>query len=848
MIVKNNNGRIKTFKYLCPIAKVATSLLVIELVPIYSPSFSQSPIPLKAECCKMNSNLMLIPSFSCPAGCRYCFGPSKIGSDMSQETLEAIIHWQRSISDGNKLEITFHGGEPLVPGADFYKMALPLLREHLAPREVSFGMQSNLWLLTKELCELFKKHEVSLGTSLDGPEAINDAQRGNGYFKNTMAGIKLARSYGLSTGCICTFTAQSAKKTGAVFDFFLREGLDFSIHAALKPFGQAANGYALSPAEHGRLLIDMLDRYLEHTTRIGISTLDAMARSISAGKGGICTFCDCLGQYLAVDPDGWIYPCQRLAGIPMFRLGSVYDYPATDNLEKAPAWQMLRAREERVSESCGECPHLAYCRGGCPYNVLGANNGRLDGDLRDPHCPAYRQTFDEITERAMVEVFSGENMTAVASGGSEKYGLLRKGRLLKIMRGSPHPREAARQARQTVAAAALGICGTPESALAKLDQAGVITNPTQALESLKALRNRLDTQSSRDLLNAYIHVTSACNLSCQHCYAAAKSPHGSESMNIEEVERLVTQAAKAGFTKAVITGGEPLVHPYCEELLVALSALRQKVKPMKIVLRTNLAFSLTSKLARQLLKAADEVVVSIDGDMATHDTRRGKGSYACTLENLQFLLDRSKHDNVPNKPVKFAARISIAATLEAEHIEGPAGDAVRKLGEDLNMDVRFKAVLPLGRGAQLDLKHSFYSSLDDESEAFTHGAYPKATCGLGMNLYIGPNGECNPCYALMAQRHYLGNALSEGLKSILARNNAYRQVTVDSNLRCSKCELRYLCGGFCRAWSKSDNPNAPLPDCSTLYQRATKLLNTAFEVLEISKGNWKRASLPWPEK
>lgn len=767
---------------------------------------------------------------------------------MSRETLEAIIHWQRSISDGNKIEITFHGGEPLVPGADFYKMALPLLREHLAPNKASFAMQSNLWLLTDKLCELFKEYEVSLGTSLDGPEEINDAQRGNGYFRKTMAGIKLARSHGISAGCICTFTSQSAKKAGAVFDFFLQEGLDFSIHAALNPFGQATNGYALSPAEHGRLLIYILDRYLEHTRRIGISTLDAMARSISAGKGGICTFCDCLGQYMAIDPDGWIYPCQRLAGVARFRLGSVYDYPATGDLEKAPAWQMLREREERITESCGNCPHLTYCSGGCPYNVLAANNGCLNGDLRDPHCPAYKQVFDEITERALAEVFSEENITAVSSGSSEKYGLLRRGKLLHIMRGSPHPRETARQARQTVAAAALGMCGTPESALAKLDQAGAITNPTQALGSLKSLRKRLDTQSSQDLLNAYIHVTTACNLSCQHCYAAAQPHHRSESMSIEEVERLVTQAAKAGFTKVVITGGEPLVHSHREKLLIALSALRNKVKPMKIVMRTNLACSLTTKLVRQLLTAADEVAVSIDGDRAAHDARRGDGTYACTVGNLQFLLDCSKHDSDSGEPLNFAARISIAATLEAKQIEGPAGDAVRSLGEDLNIDVRFKAVLPLGRGAQLDLKPSFYSSLDDESDAFTHGAYPKATCGLGMNLYIAPNGECYPCYALMASRYYLGNAAIEDLKSILVRNDAYRQVTVDNNCKCSTCVLRYLCGGFCRAWSKSENPNEAAFDCSSLYKRAERLLYTALEVLEVSKEKWQAAELPWPEK
>jgi len=789
----------------------------------------------------MSQHLMLIPTLDCPAECHYCFGPHRdSGSTMSRQTLEAVARWQRKSGNGSPLEIIFHGGEPLVPGATFYREALPFLQEVLAPRRVRFAVQSNLWLLNNELCELFREYEVALGTSLDGPEAINDAQRGAGYFKKTMAGIELARSQGLSSGCICTFTAQSVKNADTVFNFFMGEGLNFSIHAALKPFGQEAKDYALSPADHGRLLTLMLNHYLDHTSKIEISTIDAMARSISAGKGGICTFTDCLGHYLAVDPEGWIYPCQRLAGFEQFKLGSVFDCPTEEDLAETSAWRALKDRQERIDETCSDCSHLEYCRGGCPYIFLAANKSLFNGDLRDPHCPAYQQTFNEITDRALAEVFSDENMAAVASGHSEKYGLLRKGKLLHIMRGSTHPREATRQARQIVAATALGVCDTPESALQKLDQAGVITNPNQALESLKSLQKRLDTQSRRDLLNAYIHVTTACNLSCKHCYAAAQSLQGSESMPIDELARLVKQAAKAGFTKTVITGGEPLIHPQRNALLESLAALRSEVKPMKIVLRTNLTCSLTPMLARQLLSAADELVVSVDGDKVTHDARRGGGTYDQAINNLHILLDHSLHDDGSGEPGRFAANISLAATLEAEQIDGPAGKAVQKLGEKLDLGVRFKAVLPLGRGAQLDLKPSFYSSLDDDSGTLSHTAHPAATCGLGMNLYISPNGDWDV-------RHYLGNAITESLDSILDRNNNYHRVTVDSNYKCHNCILRYLCGGFCRAWSKSENPNEALLDCSSLYKRAERMLDTALEVLEIDRKKWKATDLPWPK-
>ncbi|RME43070.1 MAG: TIGR04083 family peptide-modifying radical SAM enzyme, partial [Chloroflexi bacterium] len=287
---------------------------------------------------------------------------------MRRATVEAVVCWQRALDGGNgPLEITFHGGEPLVPGSDFYRMALPLLRDGLAPRQVRFGVQSNLWLLTDELCDLFREYGVSIGTSLDGPETINDAQRGQGYFRRTMDGIERARVHGLNVGCICTFTAQSALHADEVFDFFLSQGLGFSIHAALPALGRESDPWVLPPEKAGPLFIRLLERYVENLERIRISTLDAMCRSLSVRRGGICTFGDCLGNYLAVDPEGWIYPCQRLAGRSAYRLGNVHDCPTLDDLAQTPAWRAFRAREERIAEVCAGYPYVEICRGGCPY-------------------------------------------------------------------------------------------------------------------------------------------------------------------------------------------------------------------------------------------------------------------------------------------------------------------------------------------------------------------------------------------------------------------------------------------------------------------------------------------------
>jgi uncharacterized protein len=304
---------------------------------------------------------------------------------------------------------------------------------------------------------------------------------------------------------------------------------------------------------------------------------------------------------------------------------------------------------------------------------------------------------------------------------------------------------------------------------------------------------------------------------------------------VEEMTLLAREAAGAGFRKVVITGGEPLAHQQREALLDALAELRTELKPTRTVLRTNLAYPLAPDLLEQLAHSTDQVVVSVDGDEACHDARRGAGTYARTLDNLQTLL-----------AVQPTAQVMIAAVLTAEQIGGAQGDSVRLLGERLGVKVRFKTVLPIGRGADLNLTPAYYNSLDDSAEALAASRGPAATCGIGMNLYISPRGECYPCYALMGSKHRLGNVLDDGLDAVLRRNDAYRKVTVDSNTQCRACALRYLCGGFCRAWSSNGNPDSAPQDCTALQLRAQELLLGALETLNTALQEWQAAGLPLP--
>lgn len=796
----------------------------------------------------MSRHLMVVPGLDCPCKCKYCFGPHQGSGRMSEETVNAIVQWQKSLGDTNPLQITFHGGEPLAIGSQFFRTALPILRDGLVNLRTRFILQSNLWLLTDELCKTFVDFGVSLGTSLDGPKQINDAQRGRGYYRRTMAGIELARGHGLEVGCICTFTGSSATKASEIYDFFLREGLNFNIHAA-SPSLQNANsqGWELSNTKYGSLMLYLLDRYLSDLKKIRINTLDAMCRSVSANHGGICTFSNCLGNYLAVAPDGGIYICQRFVGIPDYQIGNVHNRPSLKELEKSPVWQAFRLREERIQEDCRSCTHFNYCRGGCPYNALAVHSKRspnkvFSHEMRDPHCPAYRRVFNHISDRALAEVFTEENIDFVVNHPDPKGGLLRHGKLLSLMGETPHPFQVASNARQVLAAVALASTGDPVKTADRFQQLGLTSNLPRTLKALKSLYKRLTTPVT-DLNNLYLHVTFSCPLNCSHCYADGGKTN-KEYFSVTDVKRAILEATVLGFRHAVITGGEPLVHPRCNDLFDMLANLRYEVKPLLTVLRTSLAYPMKTDLVQRISSSTDETVVSVDGDKETHDLRRGKGSYDLTVKNLRTMVKTGLSTN-----------LSLAAVLPLHQVKGKPGKSVLALAQELGIHrTRFRPLLPLGRAASssLDILQESQLAHLKPREMVAYGFSPTATCGLGQNLYVEPDGSAFPCYACHGQGLNLGKINTKiGLTEIIHSLDfqKLRSQTVNNRQTCQKCELRYLCGGACLAWNRQfiNWPNelttAPI-ECGSLKTRAHSILTESLNYLGVSTEKWSKSGFP----
>jgi len=254
---------------------------------------------------------------------------------------------------------------------------------------------------------------------------------------------------------------------------------------------------------------------------------------------------------------------------------------------------------------------------------------------------------------------------------------------------------------------------------------------------------------------------------------------------------------------------------------------------MNLVLRTNLTLPLMDEDLLSIGNAFDQVVVSVDGNSETHEARRGTDTYERLVRNLE------RYQSLAND----RAELSLAAVMRAEEIQGEPGSSVRDLARRLGVRrTRFRPLLPLGRATDWPEPPTPepVSGHLSPMTLIDNGFTPVASCGLGQNLYVEPSGESFPCYAYHQSHALLGNVVTHRLRVVLESPH-FRELarhTVDSNAKCRNCDLRYICGGACRAWvgeaAQHDLDAAP-PECGALRDRAGALVSAARAFLGLAE-------------
>jgi radical SAM protein with 4Fe4S-binding SPASM domain len=144
--------------------------------------------------------------------------------------------------------------------------------------------------------------------------------------------------------------------------------------------------------------------------------------------------------------------------------------------------------------------------------------------------------------------------------------------------------------------------------------------------------------------------------------------------------------------------------------------------------------------------------------------------------------------------------------------------------------------LPLPREAALS---DFADQIGTEAElkfdrarhTLVGGSLRRNHCGMGIGeLAMLSNGDVFPCQLLCKPQFLAGNVFDQPLEQIFRTSpvlSRLRQVTVDEVPGCSTCDMRYSCGGSCRANAMEMHGNIESHNtfqCEFLHRNAIDLL------------------------
>ncbi len=334
--------------------------------------------------------LCLHIAHDCNLSCKYCFasegeyhGKRELMSfEVGKQALDLLV---ASSKGRTNLEVDFFGGEPLM-NFDVVKELVAYGRslEKKHDKKFRFTLTTNGVLLTDDILEFANKEMDNLVLSIDGRREVHDKMRphrgGQGSYDEIVPGfIKAANSRNQMNYYVRgTFTHENLDFSEDVKHL---AGLGFkqiSVEPVVAPLSES---YAIKKEDIPTILeqYDILAKYMLKMKEEG-NAFNFFHFMIDL-TGGPCILkrisgCGSGTEYLAVAPNGDLYPCHQFVGMPDFLLGNV-----KTGVENTAVCDKFKKCNVFSKEECRNCFAKYYCSGGCAanaYNYTGDINGVYD--------------------------------------------------------------------------------------------------------------------------------------------------------------------------------------------------------------------------------------------------------------------------------------------------------------------------------------------------------------------------------------------------------------------------------------------------------------------------------------
>ncbi len=361
----------------------------------------------------MNHLSLLIKPESglCNMRCRYCFYEDEFKNRtqksmgiMEEETVHTLLERSMEyIGESGSLSVVFQGGEPTLAGAEFYRnfteLAARLLPKHAM---IHYSIQTNGYHISDELLQIFKKHHFLVGISLDGYRALHNTHRidalGAGTWHRILGNLKRLQCAGIDVNALCVITGQAAGNAQKIYRTLKQLGFRYHQYIpCLDPLhtDRGTMPFSLTPQSYGRFLTELFDLWYADWKRGDYVSIRTFEDYVFNAIGAPCVNCagsgKC-GQYLLVEADGSVYPCDFYA-LDEWYLGNIHKASVEELLNSSKAIQFSGQRRNAPTE-CSVCKHHKLCRCGC-FRDWEHENGKYS----NYYCRSFQMFFEHALPR-----------------------------------------------------------------------------------------------------------------------------------------------------------------------------------------------------------------------------------------------------------------------------------------------------------------------------------------------------------------------------------------------------------------------------------------------------------------
>lgn len=348
-------------------------------------------------------NILVMPTDNCNMQCVYCFHQKKphAGSAdaMSLSVVEQIM--KISLPYYDRVNYIWHGGEPLLMGADFFRSVREVQNSFLkvCKSKIRNSIQSNLTLLNEEYAASLLESGFSIGGSFDGIN--NDITRGNSDL--IMRGREYLLKSNASCGLISVVSNLTIDTLIDSYKYFNARNINYAINPYI---GDDAK-LKCSEQQFTEKIIELFAYWAEDPQgRIHISYFDRIIDYIIRKKKTVCTYSSCLGNWLAIDYMGNISPCNRWFP-KVYHYGNVFEYKCIDEAFGSEGFRKLLIKAIQRREKCKSCEIFDFCSGGCNYAAMMENGIENNGGML---CQSLKQVYRYI-EKYIFELESNASHT-----------------------------------------------------------------------------------------------------------------------------------------------------------------------------------------------------------------------------------------------------------------------------------------------------------------------------------------------------------------------------------------------------------------------------------------------------